>query len=87
MDFAGCIVGDGDLCGSGEDVEVFVAAGVKVRGHGSIDAKDAAACCLSIGKAEVGEHRLCGFGERAGESRYIEELAFGGHRRRNVIRE
>src|SRR5205823_3880067 len=77
--FARGIVSDGDLCGSGENVEVLVAAGVEVRRNRAVDAKYAAACGFFIGEADVGEHSLGGFGECGGESDDVEEFAVGGH--------
>jgi len=65
-DFVRCVVSDGDLCGSGENVEVLVAAGVEVCRDCAIDAKDAAACGHFIGEADVGEHGLGGLGESGG---------------------
>ena len=79
MNFAGRRVGDDDLGPAGEDVEVLVAAGVEVRGHGTIDAEDAAAGGRFVGKAEIGEHGLGGFGERPGELSDVEEAAFRRH--------
>ena len=78
-DFARCVVGDSDLSGAGENVEVLVAAGVEVCGDRAVDAKDATACGDLIGEAYVGEHGLGGFGERGGESERREELAVRGH--------
>lgn len=79
VDLAGGRVSDDDLGPAGEDVEVLIAAGVEVRRHGTIDAKDAAARGLFVGEAEIGEHRLGGLGEGLGEFGDVEETAFGRH--------
>jgi hypothetical protein len=78
-DFVRWIVGNGDLCGSGENVEVLVAAGVEVCRDGAVDAKDTTACGLLVGEADVGEHGFGGGGERFGKVGDVEEAVFGWH--------
>lgn len=78
-DLAGRRVGDDDLGPAAEDVEVLVAAGVEVRGRGTIDAEDAAARGLLLGKAEIGDHGPGSLGESFGEFGDVEEAVFGRH--------
>ena len=66
-DFMRCIVGDDDLGRAGENVEVLVASGVEVCRNCAMDTKDAAACGLLIGQADIGEHGLGSLGERGRE--------------------
>ena len=78
-DLARLIFSDDDLGTASEDVEVLIAAGVKVCGNGTIDAKDTAARGLLVGETEIGEHSHGRFGECFGEFGDVEEAAFGRH--------
>ena len=60
------VVGDSDFGAAGEDVEVFIATEVIVRGSGAVDAEDAAACGLLVGEPDVCEHGFGISGKRGG---------------------
>jgi hypothetical protein len=68
-----------DLGASGKDVQILVAAGVKVRRRWTMHTEDTAARGWLIGKTDVREHGLGVLRESGGELGDGEESALAGH--------